>query len=322
VRIPDELRECVCFVQASWASGDAGVGTAFFVGIPLEVNGLGERWFHYAITARHVISDVKRGPAETAVLLVNTRQGGRAMVSTRVSEWLFHETADIAVFPVGNVNPAFQVSVWDAARSIATEKVVREKNIGAGDDVFIAGLLVHHPGITRNLPIVRLGAIAAMPEDPVALTTGVDVVTLAEVHSIGGLSGSPVFVHLSVLRDAPAGKVLIGGGASASSGGSSWLHGVMHGFYPVGKSDLDNVSGGDENLNTGIAVVVRIDRALDLIHRPDQIAIRDEVKRRMEQENETTPVPTSGETRSEEFERFEALTRDLFLVPKAEVNVE
>jgi hypothetical protein len=222
------------------------------------------------------------------------------------------------VLPLGAVNPAFQIMVWDVGNSAATDEVVREKNIGAGDDVFVAGLLVHHPGAARNLPIVRLGAIAAMPEDPVGLATGTDVVTLVEVHSIGGLSGSPVFVHLPVLRDAPAGQVLIGGGGSASSGGTSWLHGVMHGFYPVGKSDPDNVSGGDENLNTGIAVVVRIDRALDLIHRLDQIAMRVEVKRRIEEENETRPVLTSNGQGTEEFQRFEALTRDLLRVPSAD----
>ncbi len=108
----------------------------------------------------------------------------------------------------------------------------------------------------------------------------------------------------------------------AHSGGTSWLHGVMHGFYPVGKEDPDNVSGGDENLNTGIAVVTRIDRVLDLIHRPDQVAMRDEVKRRIEEEKKVTPIPTaSGQPeRTEEFDRFEALTRDLLRVPKAELE--
>ncbi len=320
MRIRDELRECVCFVQASWASGVSGVGTAFFVGVPLGITGTEEHWFHYAVTARHVINDMKQGPAEKAVLVLNRRGGGRALAETRVSDWLFHETADVAVLPLGRVNPAFQIMVWDVGNSAATDEVVREKNIGAGDDVFITGLLVHHPGVTRNLPIVRLGAIAAMPDDPVPLPTGTDVVTLVEVHSIGGLSGSPVFVHLSVLRDAPAGKFLTGGGASASSGGTSWLHGLMHGFYPVGKSDPDNVSGGDEKLNTGIAVVVRIDRALDLIHRPDQVAIRDELKRRVEEENETRPILTSSGQGTEEFQRFEALTRDLLRRPKADIG--
>jgi hypothetical protein len=276
MRIPDELRECVCFIQAVWPSSQSGIGTAFFVAVPLEGE---EHWFHYVVTAKHCIADVKTGPADTAMLLVNQVGGDRTSLRTRVSDWLLHETADVAVLPIGGVNPAFDVKVWPLDRSVATEEVVLEKNIGAGDDVFIAGLLVNHPGKTRNLPIVRLGSIAAMPEDPVErLATGPDVVTLVEVHSIGGLSGSPVFVHLSVLRDTPEGMFLVGTGGKAGSGGTSWLHGVMHGFYPNERDDPDGVG---EKLNTGIAIVVRIDRVLDLIYRSDQVAMREEMKKHL-----------------------------------------
>lgn len=329
MRIPDELRECVCFVEARWPSGAAEVGTAFFVGVPLDAPpGSGQSWFHYVVSARHCIAGRKEtqeqqgGPAETAALLINQRGGGRVRCPTRVADWLLHGTADVAVLPIGTVNPVFEVSVWDADKSVANDKIVRERDIGAGDDVFIAGLLIHHPGKTRNLPIVRLGSVAAMPEDPVErMETGPDVVTLVQVHSIGGLSGSPVFVHLSLLRDIPEGANIIRGGSKAGSGGTSWLHGVMHGFYPVGKDDPDNVSGGDESLNTGIAIVARIDRVLDLIHRPDQIALRDEVKKRIEDEDKSTIVPTASEAGPyQEFESFEALTRDLLRVPKGELE--
>jgi hypothetical protein len=113
----------------------------------------------------------------------------------------------------------------------------------------------------------------------VELETGLDVVTLVEVHSIGGLSGCPVFVHLSTLRDTPEGLFLRGTGVKAGSGGTSWLHGLMHGVYPTGPDDPDGMS---ENLNTGIAIVTRIDRVLDLINSPAQVAIRAEMKRRAE----------------------------------------
>jgi hypothetical protein len=98
---------------------------------------------------------------------------------------------------------------------------------------------------------------------------------LVEARSIGGLSGSPVFVHLSILRDPEEGKILVGTGARAGSGGTFRLLGVMHGFYPVGRNDPDRVSGGDENLNTGIAVVALAGRVLDLVNREDQVAPND-----------------------------------------------
>lgn len=289
MRVPDELRECVCFVQPKWSSGvgsrGTARGTAFFVGVPL---GIGNHGFVYVVTAKHCVTGDEKArrrhenrPATTAILWVNHREHGRVPDTTRVSDWLLHDSADIAVLPVGGINPDFEIRAWDAEESIADEQVVRDKNIGAGDDVFIAGLLTYNWGETRNLPIVRLGSIAAMPEDPVELETGQDVVTLVEVHSIGGLSGCPVFVHLSVLRDTPEGTYLRGSGAKASSAGTSWLHGVMHGVYPTGKDDPDGVK---ENLNTGIAIVTRIDRVLDLINHP-----RSGGKARRVEERNTSP---------------------------------
>jgi hypothetical protein len=285
MRVPDELRECVCFVQPVWPSGPGGRATAFFIGVPFGVEG---QRYAYAVTAKHCITggdEARRQhgnrPATKAILWVNHREHGRLSEKTLVSDWLLHDTADVAVYPLGGLNPEYQIKVWDAEQGLASEPVVREKNIGAGDDVFIAGLLTHHWGNTRNLPIVRLGSIAAMPDDPVDLETGRDVVTLVEVHSIGGLSGCPAFIHLSVLRDTPQGQVLMGTGGKAGSGGTSWLHGVMHGFYPTERSDPD---GAGENLNTGIAVLTRIDRALDLINRSDQVALRENLKKRIEDE--------------------------------------
>jgi hypothetical protein len=104
MRIPDELQECVCFVEARWLSGAAEVGTAFFVGVPLDAPlGSGQSWFHYAVSAQHCIAGRKKtqeeqgGPAEMAALLINQRGGGRVRCRTRVADWLFHGTADVAV---------------------------------------------------------------------------------------------------------------------------------------------------------------------------------------------------------------------------------
>lgn len=295
MRIPDELRECVCFVQPVWPSGSGGRGTAFFVGVPL---GVGDHCFTYVVSAKHCITGDKKAqlrhgnrPATKAILWVNHTEQGRVSHVTQVSDWLLHDTADVAVLPLVGVASGFDVRVWDADQSLANERVVRDKNIGAGDDVFITGLLTYNWGVTRNLPVVRLGSIAAMPKDPVDLETGPDVVTLVEVHSIGGLSGSPVFVHLSVLRDAPEGAFLRGMGGTAGSGGTSLLHGVMHGFYPTGPNDPDGVK---ENHNTGIAIVTRIDRALDLIYDSAQVAMREELKKRIEAEQEVMPISTAS----------------------------
>ncbi|MCK4470418.1 MAG: hypothetical protein KAW49_01390, partial [Anaerolineae bacterium] len=39
--------------------------------------------------------------------------------------------------------------------------------LGAGDEVFIVGLFAHLAGSARNMPIVRMGNVAMMDEEPV-----------------------------------------------------------------------------------------------------------------------------------------------------------
>lgn len=278
MRVPDDLRKCVSFIQARW--GDSPfVGSAFFVGVPLGITEqvVDDNIVTYVVTAKHCIVN-KDGIADEVLLRLNTRTGGSETIATDPHAWLLHPSADVAVLLVGLNSSVFDYRVYPAANA-ATEELIADREVGPGDDVFITGLLVHHPGSTRAMPIVRLGSVAGLPEDPVLLDTGdkdaEDIVTLLEVHSIGGLSGSPVFLHLPFWRDTEKGDLIVGIGGKAGSGGQTWLLGVMHGFYPVGKNDPDRVSGGNENLNTGIAVVVRVDRVLDLVDHPDQVRFRD-----------------------------------------------
>ena len=81
---------------------------------------------------------------------------------------------------------------------VATDKVINDNAIGVGDEVFLTGLFANHIGQQRNLPIIRVGNIALMPEEPVQHPSlGPIDAYLIEARSIGGLSGSPVFVHLA-----------------------------------------------------------------------------------------------------------------------------
>jgi len=69
-----------------------------------------------------------------------------------------------------------------------TTAYIAENDIRAGEEVFTVGLLVNHFGRERNLPIIRVGAIAAMPEEPIYLNEklGLQSVYLIESRSIGG----------------------------------------------------------------------------------------------------------------------------------------
>jgi hypothetical protein len=299
MRIPDELRDSVCFLKTTRAGNATGMSTAFFVGSAI---GAKDRFkdLHaiYLVTAKHCLFDESGVPDEISVLL-NTIGGGFEEVTLDRSQWITHESSDVAIFPWVPDVSRYKYAVYPTA-SVATHDVVKARAIGPGDEVFVSGLLIHHPGETQIMPIVRQGAIAALPKDPIGLRIGdypgaqetSDTVALLEVRSIGGLSGSPVFLHLPFWRDMAKGDLFVGGGESASSGGEHWLLGVMHGFYPVGRNDPDNVSGGNENLNTGIAVVTLVDRAMDLINSPEQMNARADLKDRLDKA--AMPTPSSG----------------------------
>lgn len=285
MRLPEVATECVCFLRAEWATRKPTVGSAFLIALRLGTKPV-DSVFTYAVTARHCIEDDDTGDlAEDVTLSLNLRGGGIGELATETVLWDRHPTADVAILPIGYLDhDRFRFQIWDM-NSTAEAVFVEERKIGPGDDVYFSGLLVHHPGKSQIMPIARIGNIAGMPRDPIQLTTGEDTVALVEARSIGGLSGSPVFLHLPFWRDQPEGAaslVVRPGGAVADSGGESRLFGVMHGFYPVGPNDPDGVSGGDTNLNTGIAVVVFVDRVVELLNLPDRVSERDNMRQQVE----------------------------------------
>jgi hypothetical protein len=243
--------------------------------------------------------------AEFVAVRLNTHAGVSETVLIPTGLWIQHSVSDVAVVPWGPDQTHIKFRALGVV-SVATESIVADKAIGPGDDVFVTGLLVHHPGQTRIMPIVRLGCIAAIPDDPVKLQLGKHIgapiidekVVLVEARSIGGISGSPVFVHLPFWRDIaipPGGGALTftgSGDVKAYSGGEHWLLGVMHGFYPVGVNDPDGVSAGNTALNTGIAVVTPADRMMDIINGPELSKKREEMC--VELEKGQMPIPTSA----------------------------
>jgi hypothetical protein len=93
-----------------------------------------------------------------------------------------------------------------------------------------------------------------MPEEPIHTPNGEMDAFLIESRSIGGLSGSPVFVSLGGVR-----------GSQISQFKHFWL-GLMHGHWERTAPELDLVGPNDERLNTGIAVVVPAYEILEVLN--------------------------------------------------------
>jgi hypothetical protein len=260
-------------------------GTGFLLSIPSETNSAISHG--YLVTARHCVESAKlEGPL---LLRLNRWLGhgraadmpademvkfiGRAEEIELESGWIYHddETNDVAVLPMAPP-PEFAFLVVERA-NMATADVVDREAIGVGDDLAVVGLFTERVGQDVNRPIVRLGTIAAMPDEPIedpASGNPFDAY-LAEIRSIGGLSGSPVWAMINPGRTA--------GGSIERSRQVFYLLGLIRGHWE--QRGTMSLEAEAETLNMGIATVTPIQKALDIIDSDEMARLR----RRYERES-------------------------------------
>jgi hypothetical protein len=156
---------------------------------------------------------------------------------------------------------------------LSPEERIRH-SIGIGDDVFTVGLFTYHAGTQRNMPIVRYGNVAMLPDEPIQVGDGFAEVYLIEARSIGGLSGSPVFVRkttsLPITSEHLTERKLDGLGRL-------FFLGMMRGHWDINESDLNKPSfihDRRRGVNLGIGMVVPAAKILEVINHPDLVALR------------------------------------------------
>ena len=261
--IPDEVRKCVAFLAYKDAQGMIRLaGTIFFVAISLPGETLGG--FGYAVTAKHVIDGIRQNSADGKVYIrLNLKNVGARLAESRIEDWQSHPTdssVDVSAHPFPS-SAEFDHLVFPAT-GIATADVIRTQSVGIGDEVFIVGLFVHHYGQQRNIPIIRMGNIAAMPEEKIQTRSEEIEAFLIESRSIGGLSGSPVFVNTAGARTV--------GNTIRVGGGGIFLLGLVHGHWDVSPSETDTmiVDNRRESVNVGIAIVAPAQKILEVLNHP------------------------------------------------------
>ena len=300
MRVPDEVRQCTVFLAAQVSSNRAHrkfIGTAFIVSVPFQ-DPLAEKALLYLVTARHVIEAAE---GENIWVRANMQDGSSNMVETKKSLWLTHPTdnsVDVAVLPFNFQGPL--LAKYVPVSMLLTGEITKEKKIGTGDEVFLTGLFAQLQGSERNLPIVRLGNIAMMPDERVPTSMGPIEAYLIEARSIGGLSGSPVFVRETLVG------VL----------GSVYLLGLMHGHWdipPENKNDTIDATGNNNAVNMGIAIVVPAEKIREVIDRKELVDMRKNVYEKELKKRWPTPdaVQQEGITKKEFEEILERATRPL-----------
>ncbi len=224
----------------------------------------------WAVTARHVIDGLRGNGVKDIFLRTNSKtdhSGAPPMriESTSIDKWYAHPTdttIDVAICEMGIAAEVDQL-VIPRNRSI-TPATWASQEVGLGDEVFVAGLFHHHFGKRRNIPIVRIGNLIALNEERVETRMGDIDAYLIECRSIGGLSGSPVFLNLGVSRS-------IEGQVKHSTTGQpiTYLLGLMHGHFDVPADELDLPSPSEksdaERINAGVGIVVPCNSILAVI---------------------------------------------------------
>lgn len=281
MRINELLRKSIIFLGVVDETGAfVPYGTGFVVMWAQEAIDVA---FTYLVTAKHVLDDM-HASGRPLVGRFNTKDGAAAVGSVNaIKDWYYHPNnnkCDVAIcqFNAGNglvdyrgilLNDAVAGSSSEKKGAALTEAYIAENNIGCGDEVFTAGLLVRHFGASKNIPVVRTGNIAAMPEEPVDLGNklGYQSVYLIESRSIGGLSGSPVFLHTLPYRIDQTGKL-----GRMHGHQTEYLMGINIGLFETGahsdKLPADTETRRDhflETMSAGIAVVVPIQRVIEII---------------------------------------------------------
>ena len=272
VIIPPAARYMSVFVYFRNRNGtDQIAGSAFAVTLSL-----GKTFSSvFLVTARHVIEGCRKNTDEEFVLIrLNTHDGGAGLFQISFDRWKGHPKEsvltgakwferqdtlryDVAAAFVENIEvhgTAIQAVSWPG--QTLTAELAAAQNVGAGDDVAIIGVYRNHVGKQRNIPVVRSGVIAAMPEEPVETFLGPMEAYLIEARSIGGVSGSPVYWVSGRYRWGPDGYMIENDVARFS------LMGLVHGHF-------DSVALGTwpfpERMNEGMSIVAPLSHIHDVL---------------------------------------------------------
>jgi len=130
------------------------------------------------------------------VIRLTTAAGETRVIGLNADDWILSPDDDLAVtrLPINALGmPLESIPLGQ----FVDRGAVRDLDVGPGDDIFIVGRFGGHPGKSVNLPSVRFGTISMMPIERIRHPTIESIEQesyLADLYTIRGYSGSPVFL--------------------------------------------------------------------------------------------------------------------------------
>lgn len=300
MRVDKNIPKVVCYIGYRRRDGTVKIGgTAFFA----ECSGP-ESLVGLVVTGKHVIQEIKaEAPGEPVTLWMNHVDDGMKPVDTDPDRWLFHpsvSSVDAAVY-----KDPFPLDGWDhhviLKEGFVSDAFLQQFHVGVGDDLYFPGLFIWHMGRTRLSPIVRQGTIAGMPEDPIYSDwLGPMEAFLAEVRSIGGLSGSPVFIHKSPWRYPPelseddeASAAYFKYSSNTENPNPEAFVGLVHGHFDEKGKLVDTLTA--RAVNTGISVIVPAKQVYEVVYQDKILKNIAELEGSMAKKNAATPDATTAD---------------------------
>jgi hypothetical protein len=274
--VDDNVRKCVVFLGTKEGGFFRPKATAFY--ISLQEHGVG---FRYLVTAEHVVSNLQSRSYE--IWVRSNRKDGTAREDyLGPAQWSMHPGSDglrtdVALMSVDFASDEdfLTIPLSPPHGIAATRQRLYAHNVGVGHEIFITGLFRSHYGNQRNVPVVRVGNIAMMREEPVMTKyCGPTDAYLIEARSVGGLSGSPVFLHIPVFHA----QGLDQEGKPRNDfvpyfGDKMYLLGLMHGHLQ--DVVVDDEAGSARGVHTGIGVVIPVDKIIETLNLPELVEKRD-----------------------------------------------
>jgi hypothetical protein len=289
MRLDDDILKTIVYLGREDHGSFVPYGTGFITArLPNE-----HQAWQTLVTARHVIDSIK---AKTVYVRLNNRAGEAQTIRVAKDEWHFHpdDRVDVAVCPSIIGADVFDILHFALGPHSApgipdhslSPDLIKKHRVGIGDEAYIAGMFVGRMGNKRNIPIVRQGTIAAMPDEPMETSYGFHEAFLLESLSIHGLSGSPVCLNMPLNRRMSStylmnGPLPLPGDAPLPF----YVMGMVLGYNEVyGPTDKINLATPTKSgrqrrvnvaLNTGIAVVLPIWKVIEAIDEPSIQSQRD-----------------------------------------------